>query len=55
LRGSVHGDPDRHVRWGTAMTLGRGVETSLDEIFAFGLCDKRLQLGGREGVHETCF
>lgn len=36
-------------------TLVRGVETSLDEIFAFGLRDERLQLGGREGVYETCF
>jgi len=31
----------------------RGVEACLNEIFAFGLRDEGLELGGSEGVDET--
>lgn len=31
----------------------RGIETSLNQVFALGLGDKRLEFGGGEGVHET--
>jgi hypothetical protein len=32
----------------------RGVETSLDEIFAFWLGDEGLELCGGESINETC-
>lgn len=33
----------------------RCVQASLDEVLAFGLSDKGLELGGGEGVNETGF
>lgn len=33
----------------------RSVEASLDEVLAFGLGDKGLQLCGSECVYQTCF
>lgn len=32
----------------------RGIEAGLDEVLALGLGDEGLELGGGEGVDETC-
>jgi hypothetical protein len=37
------------------MKAGRRDATNLDQVLAFSLCDKWLQLWRGEGVHESCF
>lgn len=55
----------RHAQWAGTATDGRtnghgggdgamrGIETGLDEIFALGLCDKRLEFCGGKGVDKA--
>lgn len=50
-RSTTDGRSDRHGRGEGAM---RGIEACLNEIFAFRLGDQGLELGGSEGVDETC-
>ena len=49
-RHARHGCADGH---GGGHVSGGGIETGLDEIFALGLGDEGLELGGGEGVDEA--